>query len=157
MKNGIKPVAESVLIPLGLPAAASAANAGIHKKILGSGTAALIISNEEMEEIMKIVKSLEDSGLFLKGVSETIRNEAKEQKEKFLSILLGTLGVRLLGNMLAGRGIYIEGDGMIRAGYGSKNKFNSASSFNYFLKYKKIIKMSLDLMEFILEIIYLTE
>ena len=106
---------------------------------------------------MKIVKSLEDSGLLLRGVSETIRNEAKEQKEKFLSILLGTLGVRLLGNMLAGRGIYIAGDGMIGTGYGSKNKFNSASSFNYFLKYKKIIKMSLDLMEFILEIIYLTK
>ena len=54
-------------------------NAGIRKKILGSGTATLIISNEEMEDIMKIVKSLEDSGLLLKGVSETIQNKTKEQ------------------------------------------------------------------------------
>ena len=66
-----------------------------------------------MGNIMKIVKSLEDSGLLLKGVSETIQNEAKEQKRGFLSMLLGRLGVSLLGNMLAGEGI-------IRAGYGSK-------------------------------------
>ena len=73
MKNVIKPLAKSVLIPLGLTAAASAADAGIHKKILGSGTTTLIISNDEMEDIIKIVKSLEDSGLLLKGVSETIQ------------------------------------------------------------------------------------
>ena len=66
MKNVIKP-----LIPLGLTAAASAADAGIHKKILGFGRATLIISNDEMEDI-KIVKSFKDSGLLLKGVSETI-------------------------------------------------------------------------------------
>ena len=78
MKNVIQPLAKSVLIPLGLPAAASAADAGIHKKILCSGVATLIVSNEEMEDIMKIVKSLEDSGLLLKGVSETIQNETKE-------------------------------------------------------------------------------
>ena len=65
MKNVIKPLAKSVLIPLGLTAA-SAADAGIHLKILGSGTTALIISNNEMEDIIKIVKSLEDSGLLLK-------------------------------------------------------------------------------------------
>ena len=108
-------MAKSVLILLELTAAASAANAGIHKKILGSGnnaTTTIIISNDEMEDIMKIVKSLEDSGLLLKGVSETIQNEAKEQKRGFVSMLLGTLGASLLGNMLAGRG-------MIRAGYGS--------------------------------------
>ena len=72
MKNVIKPLAKSVLIPLGLTAAASAADAGIHKKILGSGTTTLIISNDEMEDIIKIVKSHEDSGLLLKGISETI-------------------------------------------------------------------------------------
>ena len=72
IKNVIKPLAKSVLIPLGLTAAASAADAGIHKKILGSATTTLIISNDEMEDIIKIVKSLEDSGLLLKGVSETI-------------------------------------------------------------------------------------
>ena len=73
IKNVIKPLAKSVLIPLGLNAAASAADAGIHKKILGSGTTTLITSNDEMEDIMKIVKSLEDSGLLLKGVSEKIQ------------------------------------------------------------------------------------
>ena len=84
MKNVIKSLAKSALIPLGLTAAASAADAGIHKKILGSGhNTALIISKDEMEDILKIVKSLEDSGLLF-GVSETIKNEAKEQKEDFL-------------------------------------------------------------------------
>ena len=73
MKNVIKPLAKSVLIPLGLTAAASTADTGIHKKILGSGTTTLIISNDEMEDIIKVVKSLEDSALFLKGVSETIQ------------------------------------------------------------------------------------
>ena len=72
MKNVIKPLAKSVLIPLGLTATASAADAGIHKKILGSRTTTLTISNNEMEDIMKLVKSLKDSGLLLKGVSETI-------------------------------------------------------------------------------------
>ena len=80
MKNVIKTLAKSVLIPLELTAAASAADAGIHKKILGSGNTTLIISNNEIEDIIKIVKSLEDSGLLLKGVSETIQNEAKEQR-----------------------------------------------------------------------------
>ena len=92
IKNVIKPLAKSVLIPLGLTAAASAADAGIHKKILGSGNTTLIISNDEMKDIIKIVKSLEDSGLLFQGVSKTIKNEAKEQKVRFLIILLGTLG-----------------------------------------------------------------
>ena len=124
MKNVIKPLAKSVLIPLGLTAAASAADAGIHKKILGSGTTTLIISNDEMEDIIKIVKSLEDSGLLLKGVSETIQNEAKEQKGGFFSMLLVTLGARLLANSLADKGMNRAGEGFIRAGYGSliKNK-----------------------------------
>ena len=94
MKSVIKPLAKSVLIPLGLTAAASAADAGIHKKILGSGlnnNTTLIISNVEMDDILKIVKSLEDSGVLLKGVSETIQHEAKEQRGGFLSMLLGTL------------------------------------------------------------------
>ena len=82
IKSVIKPLAKSVLVPLGLTAAASAADAGIHKKILGSGhnDTTLIISNDEMDDILKIVKSLEDSGVLLKGVSETIQNEAKEQR-----------------------------------------------------------------------------
>ena len=125
IKNGIKPLAKSVLIPLGLTAAASAADAGIHKKILGSGNmTTLIISNDEIEDIIKIVKSLEDSGLLLKGVSETIQNEAKEQKGVSFSMFLGTLGASLLGNILACKGINRAGEEFIRAGYGSsiKNK-----------------------------------
>ena len=97
IKNVIKPLAKSVLIPLGLTAAASAANVGIHKKILGSGhnhpsSSTLIISNNEIEDIIKIVKSFKDSGLLLKEVTETVQNEVKEQKGGFLSMLLGTLG-----------------------------------------------------------------
>ena len=80
IKNVINPLAKGVLITLGLTAAASAADAGIHKKILGSGNTTLIISNDEMKDIIKIVKYLEDSGLFLEGFSEIIHNEAKEQK-----------------------------------------------------------------------------
>ena len=107
MKSVIKPLAKSVSVPLGLTAAASAADAGIHKKILGSGghNTTLIISNDEIKDILKIVESLENSGLLLEGVSETIKNEAKEQKGGFLSMLLRTLGTSLLGNMLAGKGL----------------------------------------------------
>ena len=98
MKNVLKPLAKSVLIPLGLTAAASATDAAIHKKMFGSGFITLIISNEEMNDIMKIIKSLEESVLLTKGVRETIQNEAKEQKGGFLGMLLGTLGARLLEN-----------------------------------------------------------
>ena len=90
MKNVIKPLAKRILIPLGLTAAASAAGAGIQKKKnLGSGTTTLIISNDEMKDVIKIVKFLEDSGWLLKGVSETVQNEAKKQKRWFLSMILG--------------------------------------------------------------------
>ena len=101
IKNVIKPLAKSVLILLGLTAAASAADAGIHKKILGSdhNNTTLIISNDEMDDILKIVKSLENSGVLLKGVRETIQHEAKEQRGEFLSMLLGTLGASLLGDV----------------------------------------------------------
>ena len=84
IKNVIKPLAKSVLIHLGLTAAGSAADAGIHKKILGSGDTTLIISNEEiMNDIMKIVQALEDSNILLKGVTKTIENETKEQNGGF--------------------------------------------------------------------------
>ena len=128
IKNVIKPLAKSVLISLRLTAATSAADAGIHKKILGSGNmTTLIISNDEIGDLIKIVKSLKDSGLLLKGVTETVQNEVKEQKEGFLSMLLGTLGASLLGNLLTGKGIYRAGkgkginragEGIVRAGYG---------------------------------------
>ena len=93
----------------------------MHKKILGSGhNTTLIISNDEMKDILKILKSLEDSGLLLEGVSETIKNEAKQQKG-FPSMLLGTLGASLLENMLPGKGVARAGKGTARVGYGSKN------------------------------------
>ena len=102
MKNVLNPLAKSILIPLGLTAA-SATDAAIHKKMLGSGFTTLIISNEEINDIMKILKSLEESGLLIKGISETIKNEAKEQKGGFLGMLLGTLYPSLLGNLLTGK------------------------------------------------------
>ena len=80
----MKPLAKNVLIRLGLTAAASATDASIHKKMFESGFPTLIISNEKMHDIMKVVKSLEESGLLIKGVSETIQNEAKNKKEGFL-------------------------------------------------------------------------
>ena len=77
---------------LGLTAAASATDAAINQKILGSGNhATLIISNDDMKNLLKIVKSLEDSGISLDGVTETVKDEVKEQKGGFLSMLLGTL------------------------------------------------------------------
>ena len=65
---------------------------------------------------MKIIRSLEESGLLIKVVSKTIKNEAKEQKEGFLGMLLGTLGASLLGNLLAGKGTIRAGESTIRAG-----------------------------------------
>ena len=73
-----------------------------------------------MQGLSKIVKSLEDSGFLSDGITETVKNEVKEQKGGFLSMLLGTLGGSLLGNMLAGRGVIRAGEGTITAGYGSK-------------------------------------
>ena len=115
IKNVIQPLAKSVLIPLGLTAAASAAVTGKNKNFLGSAhNTTLIISNDEMEDI-KIVQAFEDSELSLKGVSE----------RGFLSMLLVTLGASSLGNMLAGKGIIraeygSKGKEIFRAGYGSK-------------------------------------
>ena len=123
IKSVVKPLAKSVLIPLGLTAAAAAADAGIHKKILESGNnTTLIIANDEMEDFIKIVKSLENSGLLLKGVTETVQNELKEQKGGFLSMLLGTLGASFLENYLTGKGTKRAGEGVIRAG--QENKIN---------------------------------
>ena len=97
------PLLKSVIKPLGLlglTAASSAIDAGVQKKIYGSERTALIISNEEMNDIMKIVQALGDSSILLKGVTKTIKNETKEQKEGFLSMLLGTIGASLLGDLL---------------------------------------------------------
>ena len=75
-----------------------------------------------MKDIIRIAKSLEDFCLLLKGVSETIQNEAKEQRGGFLSMLLGTLAASLLGDILTGWGINRAGEGVIRAGYGNKRQ-----------------------------------
>ena len=131
IKNVIKSLTKSVLNPLGLTAAASAADAGINKKILGLGqcpsssalhnnNTILIMSNDEMKDIIEIVKSLEDSSLLPEGVSETIQNEANKQRGGFLLMLLGKSGASLLGNILAGKGINRAGEGTVRAGYGNK-------------------------------------
>ena len=76
-----------------------------------------------MKNIIEIVKSLEDSGLLLKGVSETIQNEAKEQREGFLNMLLDALCASLLGSILPGKGINKAGEGILRADYGKKIDF----------------------------------
>ena len=130
IKSVINPLAKSVLIPLGLTAAASAADAVIHKKILGSGNTTLLISNKDIEDLIKMVKSLEDYELLLNGVTESVKNEVKEQRGGFLSMLLGTLGASLLGNLLSGKGInkkgkgiHIAGEGIIRAGEGNNMDF----------------------------------
>ena len=113
------PVAKNVLAPLGLTAAMSAIDGSIQKKIHGSGVK-LIIEQEDMNDIIKIIEAL-DSGILLKGVTKTIENETKEQRGGFLSMLLGTLGASLLGNLLTGgKGIMRAGDGIVRAWSGSK-------------------------------------
>ena len=117
------------MAPLRITAAASAINAEIQKKIHGSGTTTSIISNEEMNDIMKVAQALENSNILLKGVTKTIKNETKEQKGGFLSMSLGTLGASLLGNSLTGKGIVRAGSGnkkekgIVRSGYGNKMDF----------------------------------
>ena len=107
------PIAKNILAPLGITAAASAIDAGIPKKIHDSRTTTLIISSEEMNDIMKCVQTLEDSNILLKGITKLIENETKGQKVGFLGRLLGTLGPGLFRNRLTEKGI-------LRAGYGNK-------------------------------------
>ena len=116
------PLTKNVLAPLGLTAAMSTIDGSIQKKIHGLGVK-LIIEEEDMKDIMKIIEAIENSGILLKGVSKTIENETKEQRGKFLSMLLGTLGASLLGNLLTGgKGIMRASDGIVRAGEGSGSK-----------------------------------
>ena len=128
------PLAKNVLAPLGLTAAMSAIDGSIQKKIHGSGVK-LIIEQEDKNDIMKIIKALENSGILLKGVSKTIKDETKEQRVGFLSMLLGTLGASLLGNLLTGgKGIMRAGDG-IESGNAQrvevkKKKLNSLLPFH---------------------------
>ena len=118
------------------------------KKILGSGNKTLIISSNEMEGIIKILKSLENSGLLLKRVTETVQNEVKEQKGGFLSMILGTLGASLLGNLLAEKGIYRAGkgkginragDGIVRADYGRPSSSASHNNNKMDFQYRLIL------------------
>ena len=140
------PLAKNVLAPLGLTAAMSTIDGSIQKKIHGSGVK-LIIEEEDMNDIMKIIEALENSGILLKGVSKTIENETKEQKGGFLSMLLGTLAASLLGNLLTGgKGIMRADDGIVRAGEGSvasrakgngsKKKPKFTVTFSSFDKYR---------------------
>ena len=112
------PLAKNVLAPLGLTAAMSAIDGSIQKKIHGSGVK-LIIEEEHMKD-MKIIEALENSGILLKGVSKTIENETNEQRGRFLSTLLGTIGASLLGNLLTGgKGIMRAGNVIVHAGEGN--------------------------------------
>ena len=109
-------------------AAALAIDAGIQKKIHVSGTITLITSNKEISEILKINQALEDSNILLKGVTKTIKNLTKELKEGFFSMLLGTLGASLLGNLLSEKEIVRagsgnkKGKGLVRAGSGNEKE-----------------------------------
>ena len=140
LKSGIKPFGL-----LSLTAASSAIYAKVQKKIYGSGTATLVISSEEMNDIMKIVQALQDSNILLKGVTKTIKNETKEPKGRFLSMLLGTLGASLLGYLLtknlSGKGTVRAGEGFLRAGEGIKEKAliqaHSLTNFEIQEYYKK--------------------
>ena len=132
------PLAKNVLAPLSLTAAMSAIVGSIQNKIHGSGATKgagvkLIIEQEDMNDIMKVIKALENSGILLKGVSKAIKNETKEQKGGFLSMLLGTLGASLL---IGGKGIIRAGDGIVRAGSGSKKTPKFTVTFSSFSKYR---------------------
>ena len=120
-KSVITPLAKSVLIPLGLTtaAAASTADPGMHKKILRSGNnTTLMTSNKDTDDLIKIVKSLEDSGLLLKGITKSVQNEIKEQKDGLRSMLLDTSGASLLGNLLTGKGAFHAREGVDKKGKG---------------------------------------
>ena len=109
------PLAKNVLAPLGIK---------------------LIIEEEDMNDIMKIIEALENSGILLKEVSKTIENETKEQRGGFLSMLLGTLGASLLGNLLTGKGIMRAGDGIVHAGSGTKKTPKFTITFSSINKYR---------------------
>ena len=150
------PLAKNVLAPLGLTAAMSAIDGSIQKKIHGSGVK-LIIEEEDMNDIIKIIEALENSAILLKVVTKTIENETKEQRGGSLSMLLGTLGASLLGNLLTGgKGLERAGEksvasrareeGIVRAGEGSatnrakgegaKKKTKFAVTFSSFNKHR---------------------
>ena len=111
--NLIKPLTKSVVIPLRLTGAASATDAAIHKKMFGLGINSFIISNEETNDFIKIVKSFKGFGILTKGVIETIKNEAKEEKARFLSILLHTVEASFTENLLINKRLMRAVEGAI--------------------------------------------
>ena len=127
------PLAKNVLAPLGLTAAMSAIDGSIQKKMRGEGIK-LVTEQEDINDIIKIIEALENSGILLKGVTKTIENETKEQRGGFLSMLLGTLVASLLGNILSGKGLARAREGIVRAGEGVKKnpkiQFDAISSIN---------------------------
>ena len=126
----VMPLAKNVLAPLGLTAAMSAIDVGIQKKMRGDGIK-LVVEQEDMNDIIKIIEALENPGILLKGVTKTIENDTKEQRGAILSMLLGTLGASLLGNLLTGRkGIVRAVEGVIRAGEGAKKTPKFAVTFS---------------------------
>ena len=111
--NLIKPLTKSVVIPLRLTGAASATDAAIHKKMFGLSINSFIISNEETNDFIKIVKSFKGFGILTKGVIETIKNEAKEEKARFLSILLHTVEASFTENLLINKRLMRAVEGAI--------------------------------------------
>ena len=131
----VMPLAKNVLTPLGLTAAMSAIDVGIQKKMRGDGIK-LVVEQEDMNDIIKIIEALENPGILLKGVTKTIENDTKEQRGAILSMLLGTLGASLLGNLLTGRkGIVRAVEGVIRAGEGAKKTPKFAVTFSSINKF----------------------
>ena len=98
----------------------SATYAAIQKKIYISGNKILIISSNDLNDLIKIATALKEHDILLNGTSKTIKNKIKKQEGGFLSMLLGTLGASLLGNLLTGKGLYRTGKGMYRTGQGLK-------------------------------------
>ena len=158
MKNLLKPLTKSVSIPLKLAQAASTTDSAIQKNIFGSGMTTMIISNEEINDIMKIIKSLKQAGLLKKRVSNTDENKTKAQKDAILEMSLGTLSVTLLRSLLTSKRVIRACGSVIRAGGG---RIRATKDFLYclilylILKHKDIIKMDLNFMMFIQEINYL--
>ena len=120
-----KPLVTKTLSTLGISAAISGIDGLIQKKIHG---VTLVVTDEEMADVMKIIQALEDSNILLKGVTKTFENEAKSQHGGALGMILGTLAVLLLGNLLTGKGVNRtgygnkQGKGVYRTGYGNKQE-----------------------------------
>ena len=156
LPESIKPaisIGRNILAPLGLSATMSATDAAIQKKMYCSGITTLIISNDDIDDLIKIVTALEEHDVLLKGTSKTIKNETKEQRGGFLRMLLGTLGASLLGNLLTGKGLHRTGQGMYRTSQGLKNKlipFHPLANFEimaYFKDVKRIMVFFQEIIE----------